>query len=52
MLKRLIAWCVPDSALVLRAVEADRDDVGRLLSPYESRAGAAESAGWRIIGNS
>ena len=51
MLKRLIAWCVPDSALVLRAVETERDDVGRLLAPYESRAGAAEATGWRIIGN-
>ena len=46
MLQRLIAWCVPDSALELRAGEtaqAKEATLGQALAPYESAATAAEA---------
>lgn len=54
MLERLIAWCVPDSALELHAVETDRADLGGALAPYESEAAEAQAEaplGLRIVGN-
>jgi hypothetical protein len=52
MLGRLIAWCVPDSALELRAVEAERADLGQALAPYENEATPAEAPlGLHIVGN-
>jgi len=52
MLRRLIAWCVPDSALEVRAVETERADLGEALAPYDSEATAAEAPpGLRIVGN-
>jgi hypothetical protein len=52
MLQRLIAWCVPDSALELRAVEAERADVATALAPYESEPRPADPLGLHIVGNS
>ena len=51
MLQRLIAWCVPDSALELRTVEAERADVGQALAPYEREDRPAEPLGLHIVGN-
>ena len=52
MLRRLIAWCVPDSALEVRAVETERADLGEALAPYDSEAKTAEpQPGLRIVGN-
>ena len=51
MLQRLIAWCVPDSALELRAVEAERADVEQALAPYESEARPADPLGLHIVRN-
>ena len=52
MLRRLIAWCVPDSALEVRAVETERADLDEALAPYESEAKTAEAPlGLRIVGN-
>jgi hypothetical protein len=55
MLRRLMSWCVPDSALELRIDEHDVADVGKALAPYEHEAAeaAAESPfGLRIVRNS
>ena len=53
MLKRLIAWCVPESALELRAVEPERTDLGGALAPYENDSSLAGSPpGLRVVGNS
>ena len=38
MLRRLMAWCVPTSALELRMTEVDRTDVEQALEPYKSAA--------------
>jgi len=53
MLQRLMAWCVPDSALELRAVEPERADLGEALAPYEPERSMADSPlGLRVVGNS
>jgi hypothetical protein len=52
MLRRLIAWCVPDSALEVRAVETERADLDEALAPYESEAKTADAPlGLRIVAN-
>ena len=52
MLERLIAWCVPDSALELRAFEPERADVRQVLAPYGSEAAPTEAPlGLRIVAN-
>jgi hypothetical protein len=43
MLGRLISWCVPDSALELRADEHEIADVESALAPYEHETAAVES---------
>ena len=53
MLQRLMAWCVPESALELRAAEPTRADLGEALAPYESGASVADAPiGLRVVGNS
>ena len=53
MLRRLIAWCVPDSALELRGREADRTDLGQALAPYQNESAAADAPHrLRVVGNS
>jgi hypothetical protein len=53
MLQRLIAWCVPDSALELRGREPDRTDLGLALAPYQHESVAADAPpGLRVVGNS
>jgi hypothetical protein len=52
MLGRLISWCVPDSALELRADEHEIADVERALAPYEHETQAVEPRlNLRIVGN-
>jgi len=36
MLRRLMAWCVPASALELRAPEREVTDVEQALEPYKA----------------
>jgi hypothetical protein len=50
MLGRLISWCVPDSALELRAEEHEVADIERALAPYEHEAQVVERAfGLRVV---
>jgi hypothetical protein len=49
MLRRLFAWCVPESALRLRAPEQEMTDVQRALSPYEEDTAADALQRLRII---
>ena len=52
MLRRLMSWCVPDSALELRVDEQEVADVVRALAPYDHDAGSAEPPfGLRVVGN-
>jgi hypothetical protein len=52
MLRRLIAWCVPDSALELRGREPERTDVGQALAPYQGEPPKSEApVGLRVVGN-
>jgi len=53
MLSRLIAWCVPETALQLRANEDEPSmtDVGQALAPYENEHEADPLLGLRIVGN-
>jgi hypothetical protein len=43
MLRRLMSWCVPESALELRFDEHEVTDVERALAPYEHDAIAVET---------
>ena len=43
MLRRLMSWCVPDSALELRGDEPEVADVELALAPYEHEAASAET---------
>ena len=53
MLRRLMSWCVPDSALALRADEREVADVERALAPYEHAAAPAETRlNLRVVTNS
>ncbi len=52
MLRRLMSWCVPDSALELRDDEHEVADVQKALAPYEHEATAVESLGLRVVSNS
>jgi hypothetical protein len=49
MLRRLIAWCVPDQALRLRAPEPEMTDVQRVLSPYQEDAAVESALKLRIV---
>jgi hypothetical protein len=49
MLRRLIAWCVPDSALRLRAPEQEMTDVQRALSPYQEDSAADALHRLRVV---
>jgi hypothetical protein len=53
MLRRLMSWCVPDSALELKVVEAEVADVELALAPYEHEAAPADSRlKLRVVTNS
>jgi hypothetical protein len=43
MLRRLMSWCVPDTALEMRVENDEVADVDRALAPYEHEAAAAET---------
>jgi hypothetical protein len=50
MLRRLISWCVPDSALELRVDEHEVADVESALAPYEHETPAVETRfGLRVV---
>jgi hypothetical protein len=49
MLRRLIAWCVPDAALRVRAPEAEMTDVQRVLSPYHEDSVVETAMNLRVI---
>ena len=52
MLRRLMGWCVPDSALELRAVEQEITNVERVLAPYENEPPALDARfGLRVVSN-
>ncbi len=54
MLRRLIAWCVPEKALELRVdppEQPEKTDVERALAPYKSETSADPLLGLRIVGN-
>jgi hypothetical protein len=52
MLQRLIAWCVPESALELRVVDAERADIAGALAPYDAEPALGDAPpGLRIVGN-
>jgi hypothetical protein len=43
MLRRLMSWCVPDSALELRVDDHETADVEKALAPYEHEKAAADT---------
>jgi hypothetical protein len=49
MLRRLVAWCVPDSALKLQAPEQEMTDVQRVLSPYQEDTATEALKRLRIV---
>ena len=49
MLRRLIAWCVPDSALRLQAPEPEMTDVQSVLSPYHEDPVVENAMRLRIV---
>jgi len=52
MLQRVMAWCVPDSALALRAVEPERADIAEALAPYDAEPASGDAPpGLRVVGN-
>jgi hypothetical protein len=55
MLRRLMSWCVPDTALELRVDESEEvpADLRTALAPYEHEATPAETRfNLRIVNNS
>jgi hypothetical protein len=53
MLRRLMSWCVPDSALALRADEPEVANVELALAPYEHEAASADARfSLRVVTNS